>query len=61
VKVLFILSTIVAGLFIINSFSYVEFTGEEEFLFTRKIMYFAMLVAVYNAGLMTQKYLRSKK
>jgi len=45
----------------INSLSYVEFTGIEAFLFPMKIMYFAMLVAVYNAGIMTQKYLQHKK
>jgi len=61
VKVQFILSIITAFLFMINSLSYVEFTGIEAFLFPMKIMYFAMLVAVYNAGIMTQKYLQHKK
>lgn len=59
VKGQFILFIIIAILFVAASFLYIEFTGKETF--TRIIMYFTMIIAVYNAGLFTQKYIHTKK
>ncbi len=61
VKGQFILSIIVAIGFFINSFSYIEFTGEAEFMFNRKLFYFVMILSVFNAGLLTQKYIQTKR
>ena len=61
VKGLFVLSVITAILFIINTFSYIEFTGIAEFQFPRIIMYFASFLAVYNAGILTQKYIQTRR
>ncbi|HLR62226.1 MAG TPA: hypothetical protein VK097_07280 [Lentibacillus sp.] len=61
VKGQFILSTITAILFVTGSFFYIEFAGEERFLFTRILFYFAMVISVYNAGLLTQKYIQIKQ
>lgn len=60
-KGLLILSVIVAVLMITNTFSYIEFTGKEEFRFTRIAMYFVTFLAVYSAGFYTQKYIQSKR
>ncbi|HIS28625.1 MAG TPA: hypothetical protein IAA78_04120 [Candidatus Avamphibacillus intestinigallinarum] len=60
VKGLFILSVITAILFITNTFSYIEFTGKTEFQFPRIVMYFASFLAVYNAGILTQKYIQTR-
>jgi hypothetical protein len=56
-----ILSAVTAVLFVIGSFSYIEFTGKENFHYTRLIFYFVMVVSVYNAGMLTQKYIETKK
>lgn len=61
VKGQFILSVLVAAGFVYHSFSYTEFTGEERFLFIRILFYFAMIVSVFNVGMLTQKYIQSKK
>lgn len=61
IKAQFILSMVVAILFVLGSFSYIEFTGMERFQFTRWLMYFAMIISIYNAGLLTQKYIRENK
>ncbi len=57
----FILSIVVALCFIINSFNYTNFTGEGEFYFPRLLFYIAMIFSVYNTGMLTQKYIQSKK
>jgi len=57
----FILSILVALAFIYNSFNYTEFTGKEEFYFPRLLLYIAMIFSVYIAGILTQKYIQSKK
>ncbi|RYG74174.1 hypothetical protein EU245_02875 [Lentibacillus lipolyticus] len=57
----FILSVVTAVLFVAGSFSYIEFTGKDVFAFTRVLFYFAMVVSVYNAGMLTQKYVQRKK
>ncbi|SFA95384.1 hypothetical protein SAMN04488072_104119 [Lentibacillus halodurans] len=53
VKGQLILSLLVAVGFVIASFSYTEFTVDERFYFTRLIMYFVMIVSVFNAGMLT--------
>ncbi|RYG71290.1 hypothetical protein EU245_14580 [Lentibacillus lipolyticus] len=60
-KGLLIVTVIVAVLMIANTFSYIEFTGKEEFRFTRMLMYFTTFLAVYNAGFFTQKYIQTRK
>jgi len=57
----FILSILVALAFIYNSFNYIEFTGKEKFYLPRLLLYIAMIFSVYNAGILTQKYIQSKK
>ncbi len=61
VKGQFILSILVSICFIINSFNYTNFTGEREFYFPRLLFYIVMIFSVYNAGMLTQKYIQSKK
>jgi CDP-diglyceride synthetase len=53
------LSLLVAGAFIYQSLSYVEFTGE--FRFNQVLIYLIMVVSVYNAGLITQRYVEARK
>ncbi|GIN87630.1 hypothetical protein J6TS2_40160 [Heyndrickxia sporothermodurans] len=60
-KVQFILSILVAIAFIYNSFNYTEFSGEGEFYVPRLLLYIAMIFSVYNAGILTQKFIQSKK
>ncbi|MED3564147.1 hypothetical protein [Bacillus xiapuensis] len=57
----FILSILVAIGFIYNSFNYIEFTGDSEFYFPQLLLYIAMIFSVYNAGILTQEYIQSKK
>jgi hypothetical protein len=40
-------------------FKYVEFSGD--FLFNQVLIYLIMVVTVYNAGLITQRYVEAKK
>ena len=61
IKGQFVLNLLVAIGFVISSFSYIEFTGEERFLPVRVLFYFTMIVAVFNAGLITQKYIHERK
>lgn len=57
----FILYIITAILFVIASFSYIEFTDNKNSFFGSTFFYFLMIIAVFNAGLFTQKYIQSKK
>ncbi|MBU8919288.1 hypothetical protein [Neobacillus sp. 114] len=57
----FILSILVAICFIYNSFNYTKFTGEGEFHFSQFILYLVMIFSVYNAGILTQKYINQRK
>ena len=57
----FILYIITAILFIIASFSYIEITENKNSFFGSTFFYFLMIIAVFNAGLYTQKYIQSKK
>ncbi|MGP4108933.1 hypothetical protein [Virgibacillus sp. L01] len=61
VKGQFIISLLVAIGFLMNSFSYIKFTGEAEFMFNRKLFYFVMIISVFSAGLLTQKYIQTKR
>jgi hypothetical protein len=55
-----ILSLIVAIGFIYHSFSYIDFTGDEKFLFNRVLFYFIMILKVFIAGIWMQKYIQQK-
>lgn len=61
IKVQFVLILLTAIGFVINSFLFIEFTGEERFLRIRILFYFIMLVSVFNAGMITQKYIHVRK
>ncbi|KON69229.1 hypothetical protein ACFTQL_13845 [Peribacillus butanolivorans] len=56
-----ILTTVVAMCFIYFTFSYFEFNDEEGFLLSRMLFFIAMISSVFNAGMLTQKYIQSKK
>ncbi|SEH99966.1 hypothetical protein SAMN05192559_1074 [Halobacillus karajensis] len=56
-----IISLLVAIGFVYNSFSYIVFIGDERFLFNQILFYFIMILSVFNAGLLTQKYIQSRK
>jgi hypothetical protein len=58
-KAKLILSLLVAVAFIYQSLSYVEFTGE--FRFNQVLIYLVMVVTVFNAGLITQRFVEAKK
>ncbi|UOQ48999.1 hypothetical protein MUN88_02345 [Gracilibacillus caseinilyticus] len=60
IKGQFILSLLVALCFVYHSFSYIEFTGEERFLFNRILFFFIMISSIFNAGLFTQKYIQAR-
>lgn len=57
----FLLYIITAILFVIASFSYIDITENENSFFGSTFFYFLMIIAVFNAGLYTQKYIESKK
>ncbi|MFD1361264.1 hypothetical protein [Lentibacillus salinarum] len=57
----FIFSLLVAVGFVVSSFSYTELTAGDRYYVTRWLMYFAMIVSVFNAGILTQKYMASRK
>jgi CDP-diglyceride synthetase len=58
-KAQLILSLLVAGAFIYQALSYVEFTGE--FRFNQVLIYLVIVVSVFNVGLITQRYVEAKK
>lgn len=55
-----ILSTITATLFIIASFSFIQFNDDNSFFFGPVVFYILMLLNIYHAGLLTQKYIQYK-
>ena len=57
----FILYIMTAILFVIASFSYIEFPDNNPAFFSSPFFYFLMILAVFNEGLFTQKYIGSKK
>src|SRR5699024_3427927 len=54
-------SILVVLVFVYVSFYYIEFNGKEKFYLTLLLLYIAMIFSVYNAGILTQKYIQSKK
>lgn len=61
IRVQFVLILFAAIAFVMNSFSFIEFTGEERFIPIRVLFYFIMIVSVFNAGMITQKYIHIRK
>ena len=57
----FIISLLTAVLFVISSFYYIEFEVDEKFNYPRMFFYTAMIFSVFNAGLLTQKFISHKK
>ncbi|WP_375050881.1 hypothetical protein [Virgibacillus sp. JSM 102003] len=57
----FIISIAVAIGFLITSFSFIEFSGEGITLFNKRLFYFAMILSVFNAGFLTQKFFHKHK
>lgn len=57
----FLLYIITAILFVIASFSSIELTDNNNSFFSSTFFYFLMIIAVFNAGLFTQKYIQSIK
>jgi hypothetical protein len=55
------LTIIVAVCFTWNSFYFTDFTFEGEFHLPRLIFYLIMIVSLFNAGLLTQKYIQFRK
>jgi hypothetical protein len=55
----FIFSIITAFCFISLVLSYTDFTGETRF--SQMIFFFTMIISVYNAGTLTEKYIKSNK
>ncbi|MFP3918425.1 hypothetical protein U5N28_11500 [Lysinibacillus telephonicus] len=61
IKGQFFLSIAVALGFIINSFNYTDFSFRGEFNLPRLLFYLVMIISVYNAGMLTQQYMQSRK
>lgn len=57
----FILSIFVAIGFVYTTFSTIEFQVDKSLLSVRILFFFTMIVAVFNAGLLTEKYIQSRK
>ncbi|KGR77082.1 hypothetical protein [Ureibacillus sinduriensis] len=56
-----ILTIFVAGCFVMNSFYYTDFSYEGEFALPRLLFYLVMIIALFNAGMVTQKFIHSRK
>ncbi|MFF2755810.1 hypothetical protein ACFVR1_19135 [Psychrobacillus sp. NPDC058041] len=57
----FILSIFVAIGFVYVNFSNIEFTLDERDPTVRVIFFFIMILSVFNAGLLTEKYIQTRK
>ncbi|MDG5789239.1 hypothetical protein QA612_17405 [Evansella sp. AB-P1] len=57
----FILAIITATLFVVGSFFYIQFNGDDTYIIPRILMYIAMIAAIFNAGMLTQKFLDKQK
>ncbi|MGN4126654.1 hypothetical protein ACMGD3_16830 [Lysinibacillus sphaericus] len=57
----FILSIFVAIGFVYTTFSNIEFTVDERFLSVRVLFFFIMILSVFNAGLLSEKYIQTRK
>ena len=56
-----ILTILVAVCFTINSFYYTDFTSEGDFALPKLIFYGIMIVSLFNAGMITEKFIQSRK
>lgn len=61
IKGQFILSIVIALAFTVNSFNYTDFSLEGELHLPKLIFYLIMIISVYNAGMLTQQFIQSKK
>lgn len=61
IKGQFFLSIVVALGFIINSFNYTDFSLRGELHLPKLLFYLVMIISVYNAGMLTQQYIQSRK
>lgn len=57
----FFVSIFTAICFVCFTFSYIEFTVGKQDPFSQVLFFFIMVVSVFNAGLLTQKYIQTKK
>jgi hypothetical protein len=61
IKGQFILSIVAALAFIVNSFNYTDFSFEGQLHLPKLIFYLIMIISVFNAGMLTQQYIQSRK
>ncbi|MEK4485673.1 hypothetical protein MHH81_08720 [Psychrobacillus sp. FSL H8-0484] len=57
----FILSVFVAIGFVYVNFSSIEFIADKRDPTVRVIFFFTMILSVFNAGLLTEKYIQTRK
>jgi|GEM_PF-1702130 len=57
----FILSIFVSIGFVYVNFSSIEFIADKRDPTVRVIFFFLMILSVYNAGLLTEKYIQTRK
>ena len=57
----FIISLLTAVLFVISSFYYIDLRVDEKVNYPRVFFYAAMIFSVFNAGLLTQKFISHNK
>ncbi|MFJ7183770.1 hypothetical protein [Lysinibacillus xylanilyticus] len=57
----FILSIFVSIGFVYVNFSSIEFIADKRDPTVRVIFFFTMILSVYNAGLLTEKYIQTRK
>lgn len=60
IKGQFVLSLCTAIGFIYFNFSHIDFVGNNESVFTRVLFFFIMILSVFNAGILTQKYVQTR-
>lgn len=57
----FILSIFVAIAFVYSTFLNIDFTIDERISPVRILFFFIMILSVFNAGLLTEKYIKTRK
>ena len=57
----FILSIFVAIAFVYSTFYNIDFTVDERISPVRILFFFIMILLVFNAGLLTEKYIQARK
>jgi len=60
-KIQLIVSVLIAIGFIYHSLSNIEFTGDDRFLFNWILSFFIMIFSIFNVGILTQKYIQTKR